>query len=280
MKQSQKNSKYGRRWPQYESQPGVNQRTQWSLRSKDTSKSSNWPYCRRPTPYTAFNNNLNAASRILSNAKTNFYYFIRSLSLSIFLLSLSIEYTSLLTPNTHLNCPDNEKYTYIQSSHSLHRTKSDRIVLSKPEEDRRRRTIIVEKRNGSYGFTLQSYGIHYKKEQEVCVYIKIVFTQNGQSVISPNMNGKVLRVTIHVTLLITNCVGIKCIAQTTQLKAKMIRECFHHIPVDVANFFHVKNEWPTMAAGSFPLRIFRALNRCRLSMYMQKCGVCACAQNQ
>ncbi|XP_037068667.1 general receptor for phosphoinositides 1-associated scaffold protein-like [Pollicipes pollicipes] len=61
----------------------------------------------------------------------------------------------------------------------LERTRPDKATLTRPEEDRRRRTILIEKLQGSFGFTIQSYGIQYRRDTEVEIITYIDHVEQG-----------------------------------------------------------------------------------------------------
>ncbi|XP_075589155.1 uncharacterized protein LOC124496793 [Dermatophagoides farinae] len=61
---------------------------------------------------------------------------------------------------------------YSTTSQELVRSlRSDRMILTQPDEDRRRRTIIIEKQKNTFGFTLQTYGIKIGQEIELITYV-------------------------------------------------------------------------------------------------------------
>ncbi|OWF35855.1 General receptor for phosphoinositides 1-associated scaffold protein [Mizuhopecten yessoensis] len=58
----------------------------------------------------------------------------------------------------------------------LNQLDAERSILSEPEDNRKRRTLLLHKNNQSWGFTLQTYGIKNKKtnEVEVMTYVDYI----------------------------------------------------------------------------------------------------------
>ncbi|KAL3854378.1 hypothetical protein ACJMK2_013650 [Sinanodonta woodiana] len=56
---------------------------------------------------------------------------------------------------------------------------ADKTVITNPEDNRRRRTLKLYKKDNSWGFTLQSYGIKHKKTNEVEIMTYVDYVEIG-----------------------------------------------------------------------------------------------------
>ncbi|XP_025103284.1 microtubule-associated serine/threonine-protein kinase 2-like isoform X4 [Pomacea canaliculata] len=75
----------------------------------------------------------------------------------------------------------------------LHHLEGERAIHTDPEETRRRRTILLIRKNNSWGFTLQTYGIKNKKTGTIDVMTYVDYVEmNGPAWIAGMRKGDVL----------------------------------------------------------------------------------------
>ncbi|XP_048777536.2 cytohesin-interacting protein-like isoform X2 [Ostrea edulis] len=75
----------------------------------------------------------------------------------------------------------------------LDHLEAERSILSDPQDNRKRRTILLHKKNESWGFTIQTYGFKNKKTGEIEVYTYVDYVAlNGPANIAGMRRGDII----------------------------------------------------------------------------------------